>query len=436
MSYLPTRVGISNDSYIRRIDFIKLMLEHKEPALVFNTILENTTVDVIQKAIKDTSEYGFVVNAVSETYMVENGLVTEQKLFERYGSRSNTGYGDSGKIANSSGKDSLKKLIGKSGKSQKVSTTDWRRVGEIIAGMEGYNKRDYVGMMNFLSTSCWMQKYILNKLGNEYRKIAKRQHNPQKPAPKKQETKKVEQPTEVNKIQPAEVVNDSLVFGFTQYIDINERLSAYKTMSGMSMEDFIQTMSSVINRLSDLQLNDVQDQIEQHDDYFDINGDYDDAIEQQGNKPDNLTSYNDIVDYDNDNIIKQIQPVVPDYFRNTSINERTGNSYDSSDKTRIRTDRENGKGGLKELVGKRQGDDLDVGDLSRIASSIKTMDKEDRGYYINLVSFMGSACPIFNAIVNGFLSKLQKDIYTQFRDGSYHGNVMVRKGGRKRKIPV
>jgi len=448
-----------DESGLCRLDILRLMLEHEDPALIFNMVIDKASDETLCQCIQNTLDYGYVIDAIAQHEMVKEGTVNESVLHsinEWSGNKFNKGYNDT-KIANSTGKDSLKKLIGKSGDSTDITKTDWKRVGEIIADMEGYNKRDYVGMMNFLSTSCWMQKYLVNKLGNEYRRQAKRTFNPKKevkPKPEKKQTVEAKpfKAVSPSKKQGKETANDKDVVPelqlahriefFDDSVDVltednvtsfiqpsrpdiqipaetigggqsETRTKIKKAIGYLNMEDFVKVIASVLSRLSDLDIANIDNDI----------ADYDHSLLDR--EPSDM-DFNDMLKL---NGIPDPEVPVP------SITERKGNSYDSATKAAIRIERDNGKGGLKELVGKSKGDDLDVGDLGSIASSIKSMDEDERGYYIGLVSFMGSSCPIFNAIVSGFLSKLQSHVMSQFRTGSHEGNKMVPKGGRKKKTP-
>lgn len=54
--------------------------------------------------------------------------------------------------------------------------------------------------------------------------------------------------------------------------------------------------------------------------------------------------------------------------------------------------------GLKALVGKEAGEDLNVDDAKRIGSKISKMKGKMRQKYIGIVNFMGASCKVFNAI--------------------------------------
>lgn len=57
-----------------------------------------------------------------------------------------------------------------------------------------------------------------------------------------------------------------------------------------------------------------------------------------------------------------------------------------------------GQGGLKSLVGKSKGEDLNVVDAKRIGQKISKMSGKARQKYIGIVNFMGASCKVFNAI--------------------------------------
>ena len=57
-----------------------------------------------------------------------------------------------------------------------------------------------------------------------------------------------------------------------------------------------------------------------------------------------------------------------------------------------------GQGGLKALVGKGTGEDLNVVDAKRIGAKISKMSGKNRQKYIGIVNFMGASCKVFNTI--------------------------------------
>ena len=57
-----------------------------------------------------------------------------------------------------------------------------------------------------------------------------------------------------------------------------------------------------------------------------------------------------------------------------------------------------GKGVLKSLVGKAQGEDLTASDAKTIGRKISKMHGKSRQKFIGIVNFMGASCKIFNTI--------------------------------------
>lgn len=53
---------------------------------------------------------------------------------------------------------------------------------------------------------------------------------------------------------------------------------------------------------------------------------------------------------------------------------------------------------LKDLVGKADDEELDLGDARTIGKKISKMHGDDRKKYIGIVNFMGASCRIYNEI--------------------------------------
>lgn len=63
--------------------------------------------------------------------------------------------------------------------------------------------------------------------------------------------------------------------------------------------------------------------------------------------------------------------------------------------------------GLKVLVGKRDDEELTVGDAKRIGTKIANMEGEEKKKYVGIINFLGASCEIYNTL---------KKYYTSTRD--------------------
>jgi len=373
MSYSPN--FNDDDTLINRNMILKQMLEHETPAFVFSCILDKIELDVFKECIDDVKKFGYISEFIFESM-----------------------YGDKQKIANSTGKDSLKKLVGKIGKDSNLSDKDWQNVGRQISDMSGYNKRDYIGMMNFLNTSCYMYSFISNRLGRSLRDKVKRKYDVRKENPinriKKQDspekvintskpnTSELEQKKKVRKKQLQ--LNDNIIYQFDEFNKINENIKKLDAVNELELNDIITLVAYSLSQLSDLQVSEIYDEIY----------DYDED------------------DYKGDDEGKIKLPYMNLYDEDGNILTEKWN--DPSVLSGIRNTRGNGKGGLKSLVGKTTGDELEESDLAQIASKIKSMPEDEASKYMGYVSFLGSSCPIFSNIRKGYLSGIKDKTTTRF----------------------
>jgi len=387
MSHVPKLNDYIREYTTSRYNILNKMLEHKNPAFIFMSIIHRMDPIKFYEAIEYVKSYGPLVDIV---YLTE-------------GDASDKPYKDGGKIANSTGVDSLKKLVGKSGKGTELNDSEWEEIGRQIAGMEGYNKRDYVGMMNFLNTSCYMHSKIMNHLSNAIRrdikskryqvpKTLKTKGRPKKEKPEEEKpqqqisTSEVVKDGQPNKVQAQaqvqtqpEKINDSRVYTFGDYSRIIENREMVDKISQFTeLEDIVKLMAYSLTQLTDLQVSEIDDEIKDYDNDGDLGYETEDG--------------------------KVFLPYIELY---DSYGNPLTEDYSPAKKASIRQTRDNGKGGLKGLVGKNTGDDLEDNDLVSIARRMSGMDDSERGRYMGYVAFLGSSCPIFNYIRKGYLSTLK-----------------------------
>ena len=400
--FVPNLDQYISESTISRCDILNKMLEHKNPAFIFMSILHRLDYDKFNESINYVRNYGHFMDL---PFVILNE-----------GDESSKSYGKGGKIANSTGVDSLKKLVGITGKDTELSDSQWMEVGRKISEMEGYNKRDYVGMMNFLNTSCFMHSKIMNHLSNNLRKNVKDRARayqvPKTIKTKGRPKKKVEDAPEEeiktskvdiesqDDIQPQsqpqsqddaqkqkQLISDGMVYNFDQFSKILENRKKVEELSDIThFDDVIKLMSYSLSQLTDLEVSDINDEI---DDYND----------------DELSGYEN-----EDGTV--FLPYIELY---DSYGNPLTESYTKDQKKNIRFTRGGGKGGLKGLVGKDAGDDLEDSDLISIANRVKNMSDDERGRYMGYIAFLGSSCPIFNYIRRGYLANIKDDTKTKFK---------------------
>lgn len=124
---------------------------------------------------------------------------------------------------------------------------------------------------------------------------------------------------------------------------------------------------------------------------------------------DHLTDLNDkqrrkvldtYVGYANSHNLFRDKPISKTYAQNneSKMNTPTVMSFKEFKRIDEKEESKTGAGGLKNLVGKGTGEDLNVTDAKRIGQKISKMSGKARQKYIGIVNFMGASCKVFNAI--------------------------------------
>lgn len=72
-----------------------------------------------------------------------------------------------------------------------------------------------------------------------------------------------------------------------------------------------------------------------------------------------------------------------------------------------------GRGGLKQLVGKKVSDELTAEDAVTIGNMIAEMSGEKKKNFIGVVNYLGSTCTIFHEIKNSYLKEVRREVNNQ-----------------------
>ncbi len=452
---------------ITRYDILRQLLEHQNPAFVFYTVMSHLSPKKLNETVDLCSRYGDMIRYIRSVY--------EEQLNE-------------GKLARGTGHDSLSALgggysrfTGGSGHSayDKHNEAFWKKVGEKIADMEGEDKRDYTGMMNLLQSSCYMHNVIMQNIAGHAsetyntpslmkdldKKLATASDNQistarqalkrEKAAKKAARTKrsKREEAAKEELVKQAlggdefskkylkryyrdeydKYFNESLYSRIFSGYNLNEAKESFDKMNSMAkLDDYVNMMSYALSQLSDDEVCDVDNEISNYNalsPYPEMDGDdvYDD--EPGEDFSDDASDMNFRLKYTSDYMFDNPVPyisLVNDYDGMDNMYKPNtyplGESHNS--KFTDHPERGNGKGGLKELVGKGPGDDLTDKDLLNIAASINSLyDKSvfnDEGgieeydpdfvQAMASVNFMGSTCLIFQYIRRGLLDNLKRSV--------------------------
>ena len=402
-NYVPNISQFVESLSTSRFEVLNKMLECKNPAFVLVSILKRADIKLLRESANLVEQYGDIVNNVYDMICEVSRLRSYRKVDGKHK-----------KYSNSTGKGSLKKLAGNEN-AEDLSDEQWRNIGRKIARMEGYNKRDYIGMMNFLSTSCFMHEMIKRDLASDLQNRFQGGYT-RKSASTMDDEEDVDISTKTNtsgrsekstykkvKYDPyGEYVNYEGIktkYNKTDMIlEAKEKLSVVNNIedkdeekkdSEMNYDSLFQMLAYTLSRLKDVDVADISNDIEDYENDEYEPDDYDEAF---------FVPQVDYSDNYGNNIIGN--------FMDGYVSETKG--YDKQQKRAIRYQRWNGRGGLKALVGKDSGDDLDDDDLKDIASKINKMSRGDRGKYMSYVGFLGSSCEIFMYIKSGFLEVAQE----------------------------
>ena len=385
MSYVPNINEYIKDTTINRYDIINKMLEHNNPAFIFMSIIDKIDSNTLNECIAQVIEFGEEFDAVVIGNKVD--LVSESIIFERAGMKQNEREGGGlgtknkfkGKLSSGTGHGALKRLVGK-GDNDDVTPGEWQQIGHIIAKMEGWNKRDYVGMMNFLNRSCQLYKIIKDTMLNDRRSIiAKKKYAdankpPQAPTSAPTSAPATTPPTDQKALPagpapktalPAHV-QEGIIVSYETYNKIFENNEKLKQVELLNMYDIIKLMMNILNQISDASVVSINNEIE--------------TIEKEED-----VFYND----------------------NAFLYEK----YSKGEKAKIRYERGNGKGGLKQLVGLSVGDDLEDSHAVEIAKIINRKVGLDRKKYQGYVNYLGTSCKINDNIVMGYTKTLSGNIH-------------------------
>lgn len=406
-NYVPNISQFVESLSTSRFEVLNKMLECKNPAFVLVSILKRADIKLLRESANLVEQYGDIVNNVYDILCETSSIASYRKINGRHK-----------KFANSTGKGSLKKLAGDED-AEDLSDEEWKSIGRKIAKMEGYNKRDYIGMMNFLSTSCFMHEMIKRDLSNDLQNRLAGNYV-RKSASSMDDEKDVDISTSTNtRSRRANRSYDRVTYdpygeesgGYdynegikTKYnktdmiLEAKEKLSVVNNIDNeeddekndeMNYDSLFQMLAYTLSRLKDVDVADISNDIEDYE-----NGEY----EPDENDEAFFVPQVDYSDNYGNNIIGS--------FMDGYVSETKG--YDKDQKRNLRYKRWNGRGGLKSLVGKTSGDDLEDDDLKDIASKINKMPKSSRGKYMSYVGFLGSSCEIFMYIKSGFLEVAQE----------------------------
>ena len=307
-------------------------------------LLESSNPEFVLECILNKCNTNDLVNYAYYTGMFKN-LVNEAYKKE--------------KLARGTGKGSLKDLVGASDNAT-LSDNDWVEIGKKIALMRDFNRRDYVGMINFLHASCDIYEEVhrnLHTLGFE-----------------------------------------SLNNNFNRSSQLFEYNSPYFQNSISSIDDVTKLCAYALSRLSDVKCMEIEDDI--------FDDDAKDAIE-------------DFNDNEGEETVPEIEitPNLKDQYGNPitgndNITETKGyrgiKGKGPGDMVNIRHERGNGRGGLKEFVGVPEANDLTKSDMKRIAKKIvQNANPEECRQALDNVNYLGSACKSFYNIKRGYMIGIQ-----------------------------
>jgi len=76
-----------------------------------------------------------------------------------------------------------------------------------------------------------------------------------------------------------------------------------------------------------------------------------------------------------------------------------------------------GRGGLKQLVGKDVSEELTSEDANIIGAKIAAMTGEKKKNFIGIVNYLGSTCTVFHEIKNSYLGEVKREINSQDENG-------------------
>ncbi len=217
-----------------------------------------------------------------------------------------------------SGVGTLKQLVGKS-EDDTFEEADARKVGNMITDMEGEEKRDFVGIMNFMQASCTTYNLIHQRLTSDLKKVASRKSDFYKDIP-----------LYLHRLGESQ-----------DYSSLNEANYNISMVESLSMKDQIKLAVLLLNEMSS----------------------------------------NDVYKY---------------------ITE----AISSKTVAGARDRQDNGKGGLKAIVGKGKDEYLEPGDAVAISNAIKNeKDQDQKKLWLGYVSLLGAICPLSRAMKEAYRKK-------------------------------
>ena len=234
MGYVPNINEYIKDTTVSRYDIIEKMLEHENPAFIFMSILKHVDLKTLKESINQINDFGQEFDSI--ILCDENANL----LIEKMGTRNKF----EGKKARADGRGALKELIGKRDRDD-VSGPEWQEIGHIISNMTGWNKRDYVGMMNFLDRSCQLFKIIKKELTNNKRSIRGKQIYQQH-----QQANKQQLPANTQNVNQQQLPENK-IFSFDEYSSVLEDSNKLQELSKLDMMDLIKVVMVLLDQSSD-----------------------------------------------------------------------------------------------------------------------------------------------------------------------------------------
>lgn len=299
-------------------DVIKMLIEHDSLSTFFIFAKHSVGDLVFEHSYNKTLQYSHVLDSLLPLNEATN--INKPTVKEPY----------KDKVPNrGGGVGALKELVGK-GEDDVFDESDARKVGNMLSTMEGAEKRDFVGALNFLRASCTTYNLIHNKLTSNLKSIANRKNE--------------------FYINIPNLLKES-----TQFDSILEHTQA------LTVEDQIKLSILLLNEMSDSDI---------------------------------VLLYNKLNEQGEDNLTSESAPE----------ESKPKSNHKTSVGTRDRQD--NGRGGLKEIVGKGKDEYLEPSDSRAIASAIiNEKDQRQKQLWLGYVSLLGAICPLARAMSEAYRKK-------------------------------
>lgn len=365
-SYVPSIGNYIKNSNLSRYDILAQLLESKNPAFVLNCILKRTSTETLKEYINNNASISYLIN---EAY-------------------------NKGKLANGSGHGSLHTLAGIPD-NEIIPDSEWEAIGYKISRMQDFNRRDYVGMINFLHVSCDMYTEIHKHLIN----LTKQSNN-------------------VNSGKEYELGSNRMLNEEYDFSNPN----FYNSLN--SIDDVTKLVAYALTKLKDVDCSDIEDEIKNGDmnmsdidDYEYDDDDYEDEYDENGIV---IPGGNGLEDgYGN-------QLTETRGYRGGNYRHHRGKGR--NELVSMRHSRGNGKGGLKAFIGVPESNDLNYNDLKKIAVKIiQNSNPDECKQALDSVNYLGSACNSFVHLKSGYLNGIMNSRGKRFNAKNGYGKKSASK---------